>query len=235
MGDHPTGVSLFAAIATALYRRERTGRGGHVETSLLANGFWSNGCLGQAALAGLDFADRRAGVANPDAPPPATHVLYETSDGRYLQLNMVRSTEHEEAMLRIFGLGRLLEDPAFATQEDRAENAAALADQLRPAIQRHTLDHWLSQLGAASVPASYVRYAEEMADDQQAIDNRILLRCQDPEVGMPLVINHPVGLSDVQGHGAVRPPEVGEHSAEVLTELGYDREEIEAMRRDGVF
>ena len=73
-GDHPSGVSLYAAIVTALLRRERTGEGTMVHTSLLANGYWSNGCMGQAALVGADFSVRR-NAAN--RPPNPIRTLYE--------------------------------------------------------------------------------------------------------------------------------------------------------------
>ena len=59
MGDHPTAVALFACIMMGLYKRQLTGKGGMVSTSLLANGFWANGCFGQAALVGGDFSARR--------------------------------------------------------------------------------------------------------------------------------------------------------------------------------
>ena len=59
MGDHPTAVALFAAIVTALLRRERTGKGGKVHTSLLANGLWSNSCVAQGAFTGADIIAAR--------------------------------------------------------------------------------------------------------------------------------------------------------------------------------
>ena len=82
MGDHPTAISLYAGIATALFRRERTGRGSYVATNLMANGLWWNALHAQAMLCGVEFP-RRPG--REDAPS-ALHNFYRTSDGRWLQL-----------------------------------------------------------------------------------------------------------------------------------------------------
>ncbi len=235
MGDHPTGVSLYAAILTALYRRERTGKGALVHTSLHANGFWSNGCLGQAALAGADLADRRETTPRADRRRPATHVLYEARDGRYIQLNMVRSEEQVAALFGVLGLQHLLQEPRFATPDDRLENGDALATEMRSAFCTRPAAEWFAALHAEGVPATPVTLAEEMIADRQAIANDVLLLTDDPEVGMSHVINHPVRLGDVRGRGPSRPPDVGEHCDEVMAELGYSPSEIEQLRRNGVF
>ena len=233
-GDHPTGVSLYAAIVTALYRRERTGEGGLVHTSLHANGLWANGCWGQAALAGVDFSERRQRGPTPDRPQPATQVLYEARDGRYVQLNMVRTDEQLRALLGALGREDLLADSRFENPESRLENGAALAEQMRGVISQRPAAEWIVALRAAGVPASPVVQPEELCDDEQAIANEVLLENSDPEVPMPLVINHPIRLAGVRGRGVSRPPDVGEDSDEVLSELGYSAGEIAVLRDRGV-
>ena len=89
MGDHPTGVALYAGIVTALLHRERTGEGGMVHTSLLANGLWSASGVAGGALAGGDMAAFR----ERSATPSALMRVYQASDGRWLQFNMVRNEE----------------------------------------------------------------------------------------------------------------------------------------------
>ncbi len=231
MGDHPTGVALYAAIVTALYRREQTGCGDLVHTSLLANGFWSNGCLGQAALAGADFEEWRGRPE--DRPGSFTRALYETSDGRYLQFIMVRSDEEQELLLRIAGLGEMLEEERFETPEARFENVAPIIEELAAMVSERTAREWLELFRAQGVSASLVALTEEMSDDEQAKANRILVAPTDPAVGVPWVINHPVRLQGVEEVGPVCPPEVGEHTDEILGELGLDAERIADLRRDG--
>ena len=231
MGDHPTGIALYAAITTALYRRERSGKGGLVHTSLLANGFWSNGCLGQAALAGADFVEWRN--RPPDRPGSFTRALYETSDGRHLQFIMVRTDEEQEALLRTVGLGNLLEGDRFSTPEARFENVATIIAQLTETLAQRSAQEWLELFREQGVAASLVVLTQEMAEDEQAKANDVLIAPVSSDVGVPWVINHPVRLDGVEEVGPIRPPEVGEHTDEILAELGFDAERIEQLRQDG--
>ncbi len=237
MGDHPSGVSLFAAISTALYRRERTGTGGMVHTSLHGNGLWSNGCMGQAALAGVTFEERRQPRPEPSEDGPAREMssiqeLYECADGGLLQLNMVRSDAQVEALYRVFGALDLLRDPRFATPEGRFENGSILVAKFRRIVRTRPLAEWLELLAAAGAPASHMVAAEEIQSDTQAKVNGVLLDAREADVGMDWIINHPIGLEE-PGRGPSRPPEVGEHSDEILAELGYSKSEIERLRERG--
>ena len=106
-------VALYASIVTALLKRERTGRGGRVHTSLLANGLWSASCIAQAGFAGGSIMTTSA---RPVQQTPAfARNLYETRDLRWLQFNMVRTQPEMEQLLKAVGLGGLLEDERFAT------------------------------------------------------------------------------------------------------------------------
>ncbi len=164
----------------------------------------------------------------------ATHVLYEARDGRYVQLNMVRTEEQVAALFRILGLTHLLQEQRFATPDDRFENGAALAAEMRAVFSTRPAAEWFAALHAEGVPASPVVLTEELSADEQAIANDVLLEVDDAEVGMRYVINHPIRLGDVRGRGPARPPEVGEHCDEVLAELGYSPSEIEELRREGM-
>ena len=99
MGDQPTGVSLFASIMTALYRREKTGKGGEVNTSLMANGAWSNGSFIQAALFDADFPEKKTEVT-----PHPFGGRYETKDGRYLLLAIIDAVKEWPKLLKALDL-----------------------------------------------------------------------------------------------------------------------------------
>src|SRR5579862_9037719 len=95
MGDHPTAMAMYAAIVTALYRRQATGEGSEVQTSLLANGLWANGCQVQAALCDLDLVPRgERGQRNPLVE------YYETSDGRAFTLAIVNVAREWPLLLK---------------------------------------------------------------------------------------------------------------------------------------
>ncbi|GIR87018.1 MAG: hypothetical protein CM15mP86_04770 [Gammaproteobacteria bacterium] len=86
MGDHPTGMALYGAIMTALYKRETTGEGCEVSTSLMANGAWANGVFIQAALMDIEFPQR-----NEPVPRHPFYDFYDTKDEREFALGMINS------------------------------------------------------------------------------------------------------------------------------------------------
>ena len=122
MGDHPTGMSLFAGIMAGLYHRERTGRGTMVATSLLANGLWMNAIPVQGILCG----------ARTEVRPPredaisALANLYRCRDGRWFMLTITGDERHWESFARGIGREDLMTDPRFAATGDRRTNARAL-------------------------------------------------------------------------------------------------------------
>lgn len=229
MGDHPTAVSLYAAIVTALLRRERTGKGGRVHTSLLANGLWSNACLGSAAMVGAIFPDRA-----PQPPKTPNRVLFETSDGRLLQLYMVRTQEELDRMLIAAGLESVLADPRFADPETRMANAGELIALVRERFAQRTAADWMATFRAENVPVTLVALTADLPQDPQLLANNMVSLPTDPRVPAALIINHPLNIDGLARVGPRHAPELGEHTHEVLAELGYSESDIGGFAARGV-
>ncbi|MEO8539754.1 MAG: CoA transferase [bacterium] len=231
MGDHPTAVTLYAAIVTALLRRERTGRGGKVHTSLLANGVWANGCLAQAAAVGAEFPIRE--VPAPPARFP-NRVLFETSDHRYFSFYMVRTHEDFDAVLVAIGREDVLADPRFSDPEARMENGAELVASLRATFGAKPMAHWREVFGEYGIIATVVAEMEDLPYDPQVIANNILVEPTGDGVASPFVVNHPLNVDGLPRRGPWHAPEVGEHTADVLRELGFGDDAIADFRTRGV-
>ena len=122
MGDHPTGMALFGAIMLALYQRERTGRGGKVSTSLMANGAWANSSTLQAVLCGATIPERepREQCRN------ALINLYQCRDGRWFILTVLREDKDWARFCAAIGRPDFHTDPRFARTEDRHANSVVL-------------------------------------------------------------------------------------------------------------
>ena len=229
MGDHPTAVALYAAIVTALLKRERTGEGSKVHTSLIANGLWSASCIAQAKFCDGDFSNWR----RPDNVT-LLRALYETADHRWLQLTMVRSPEELQRFLEVLALDHLLHDERFATPEARLQHGPALVTLVKARVAEQPASHWIDACGEAGVPIAMIGTLDDLKTDPQLGINRIVVQPEDPNAARFPLIMHPVNV-DGAGRADIRPsPEIGQHSADILVELGYQPAQIEALRSDGV-
>ena len=230
MGDHPTALALYGGIVTALLHRERTGEGGMVHTSLLANGLWSASGVAGGVMAGGDMAAFRDAKESPGA----TMRVYEASDGRWLQLNMVRNEELLSLLFTALDALHLLADERFATPAKMWQNRVALGDAIAEIVATRTSDEWLAEFDAVGVPVNRIAIVEETPNDEQILLNGMALAPEDDGIGAPLLVTHPIKVSTAPPVPPKRAPELGEHNAEILAELGYGEEAIEAMQADGV-
>jgi len=230
MGDHPTAVALYASIVTALLKRERTGKGGMVHTSLLANGLWSASCIAQAAFAGGSFDEFRATRRT----PAFARMLYETRDLRWLQFTMVRTEAEFAHLLHAVGLSSLLEDERFANAAARAAHSELLVTLFQDMIREKDSDEWLEIFHREGVNANRMGLIEELPDNEQVMINRMVVPPADGRIGMPWVIDHPVGVSGASKVGPRKAPDLGEHSEEILAELGYSDARIAELKANGV-
>lgn len=227
MGDHPTGVALYASIVTALLQRERTGRGGLAHTSLLANGLWSAAGIAQGVMAGGDVPAYRE---NADVPS-AMMRPYQARDGRWLQFNMIRNEDLLGRLLTALEVPELLTDPRFAP-ERLFENRGALGDALQNVVAKRTSDEWLELFQERDLPVNRVAVIEECASDEQILANEMAVPPPN-EFDEPLLIRHPVNASNVSRAPMRRAPEPSEHADDILAELGYTSEEIAELRANG--
>ncbi len=229
MGDHPSAVALYAAIVTALYRRERTGLGGEVHTSLLANGLWAAGCIAQAKLAGADFSGWRNAVRI-----AITRPMYRAADSRWLQFTMVRTPTEIESMLRCVGLADLLSDPRFATPESRLEHGLDLVARMRDSIAKKSSDEWLAVFRDGSVPAALMGTLDDLMTDPQLAVNGMTITTKTAVSEATRLINHPVNVRDAVRRPIGPAPDLGEHTDDVLAELGLSATQIRDLRTRGV-
>jgi crotonobetainyl-CoA:carnitine CoA-transferase CaiB-like acyl-CoA transferase len=230
MGDHPTGVALFGAIMTALYRRERTGRGSMVSTSLLANGLWMNAIQVQAALSGARVEPR------PPREEAASALanLYRCGEGRWFLLNVIDDGKDWEALLRATERPDLADDPRFATTSARRVHAHALIAVLDDVFAARPWSEWQAILTRHMLTHGAVASVHDAQHDRQMTDSGALVPMDDPRAGAPLTVSSPLWLEGVKKVPPRLAPELGEHSVEILREVGYDDDAIERLLASGV-
>jgi formyl-CoA transferase len=229
MGDHPSAMGTYGAIVTALYQREKTGKGNYVGSSLLANGLWANACSVQAALCGDEVRPQ---------PPreealSALRVHYQCRDGRWLLLSIAADEWRWDKFKACFGSPAVLDEPRFATDALRNQHAKELVAIFDGLFAQHDLAYWRETLDAAGLIFGVVGRVDDIRHDPQVLAAGFLR----PYVDEPdlWTIDSPfflAGQDKVPPRAAPATP--GANSDEVLRQYGYGEAEIAELRAAGV-
>ncbi|WP_159591252.1 CaiB/BaiF CoA transferase family protein [Hydrogenophaga sp. BPS33] len=230
-GDHLSALSIFGAIVSALYRRERTGLGGYVGSSLLANGAWQNAVYIQAALAGAEFRPIRKRSENWNP----LNIHYLCSDDRWfmITINPAHQALHWSAFAAVVECPDLLTDSRFNTYDARLKHSVELIRRLDDAFVRRTADDWKQRFKGTGIVTSVVARAQDAPNDEQMKANGILVDLEGVP-GVPTTVASPFFIHGENKRVATRAPDVGEHTTAVLKQLGLSAEDITRLQDAGI-
>jgi crotonobetainyl-CoA:carnitine CoA-transferase CaiB-like acyl-CoA transferase len=226
-GDNATAVGLYSAIVTALYRRERTGKGAYVTTALLAEGIWSASVSIQAALSGANFY----GLHDRKNPANAALNVYQASDGTWFVL--IITPDKLEAVAEAIGRTDLLTDPRFSDPAKLMANMSQLTAILDEVFGAQPMAHWHDVFSGVHVTFGAVRGPEDVINDPQLRANDIVVPLDGAGDHLQSTISSPMQVHDVEKVPAKRAPELGEHNEEILQELGFDSKQIDGLLASG--
>jgi formyl-CoA transferase len=228
VADLTSGLFLAQGILVALLERERSGKGQWVHTSLL-----------QAMVTMLDFQAARwlvdgeiAPQAGNDHPTGIPTGVFTTSDG-HINIAASGQTMYRRLCTAI-GAPELIDDPRFKTLGDRSKNRKQMNAELDRVLVKKTSAEWIEVLNKASVPTGPIYNIKQVFDDPQVKHNGLSQPVRHPERGEMLVQGLPLTLSRTPGAIRRAAPIHGEHTDEILRELGYTKEEIGVLRKESV-
>ena len=228
VADLTAGMFLAQGILVAIIEREKSGRGQWVHTSLL-----------QAMVTMLDFQAARWLIdgeippqAGNDHPTGIPTGVFTTADGH---INIAASGQvMYRRLCEAIGAQHLIDDPRFTTMADRSKNRKAMNEELDKVLAARTSAEWIDALNKAGVPTGPIYNVRQVFEDPQVRHLGLAEPVRHPERGEMRVQGLPATLSRTPGAVRMPAPTHGEHTDEILAELGYSREDVERLRNDKV-
>ena len=230
--DNVAGMCMAYGIMTALYVREKTGLGQQVNTSLFQAGvFQASYDIAGALVTGKNFEEW--GVTEREELPNVLALYYKTKDGRTLRLSVLQPDLYWSRFCRAIEQEEMENDPRFKTFEARINNHRKLLRILDEVFLSKTLEEWKPRLNEAHIPWSPVQTLQEVVNDPQARANDFFIPFDHPLYGQIEVIDNPIKLSKISP-SVKMAPEFGQHTEEILLEMGYSWDEISKLKDEKV-
>jgi formyl-CoA transferase len=224
--DLGAGLFALAGILAALHYRERTGRGQHIDTSLVDAG---------VALSVWEATEYfRTGRA--PAPMGSAHRMsapyqaFQCADG-YITVGAANDRTFRK-LAALLGHAEWADQPAFATDAERVSHRRELASLIESITIAHPRAYWLERLESAGVPCGPINTYAEVFSDAQVQARELAVRVEHPTLGALQTLGTPLKMSETPLDVRRRAPLLGEHTDEILREIGYSAAEIDALRLD---
>ena len=228
MVDLFAGMMAYGSILTALLAREKSGKGQFIEASLLEGqiatlSYHAVGFLATGRVPG------RMGSAHPSLVP---YQAFPSSDGFF-----ILGCANDGLWQRLgpaIGRDDLTDDPGYKTNADRVQHREELVSILSEHFLTRTTDEWVQIIGSAGVPCGPINRVSDIVNDPQVLARDMMVSIPHPDVPDLKVPGSPLKLADMPPTVRHYPPSLGEHTQEVLVELGYSKEEVARLKEEDV-
>jgi crotonobetainyl-CoA:carnitine CoA-transferase CaiB-like acyl-CoA transferase len=248
-GDNLAGLALAHGVTTALYVRERTGKGQEINISLMQSGMYQLSTdIAGALNTGLDFSDWRESPAQEIVDQAQLAVMkvglfyagkatnplaavYSTKDSRRLLFMSLQPDRYWKKFCRAIGRPDLADDPRYQTEDERAPYNMDLRLTIGETFMTKTYNEWLPLL--EGLPYAPIQSVKEAANDVQAHAAGFFISYEHPRYGRVENLASPINMSETPASYRRPAPELGQHTEEVLLEFGYTKEDIDRLREEG--
>ena len=230
-GDHVSSLSLLSGIFLALYDRERTGKGRKVSASLFQSGVHQ---LSWDLTASLNTGQDYPTIVPDEVSLNPLVGQYLTKDERWLLFSAGHAERYLRPLMKVMGLEEILDDSRFEIIDGVIQNHTVLKDIMKERFLTKTLEEWKALLSTERIPFSPVQNLPEVINDPQAKANSFYDSYEHPEFGQVGAVLNPINVDGAEKTIRMAAPEFGQHTEEVLLEQGYDWEDIERFRDEGI-
>lgn len=231
-GDMATSSAFLSGILMALYGRSQTGKGTKVDISLFANGIWCNAI----GVVQTQF-ERQYLNPHPLRPSDPFNTVYKCKDGRWIGVYCNEYVQDKEKIAKLYGIEEIVDDPRYEDIETMQKTGSIeeIIRRCNEIFLTKTAEEWREIFSANSVACEIMQNAKDVCKDPQAIENGYMVPVEFPDAAHTRVMmpSPPVSFSDYGRRDYVPTGTIGEDTDQILTELGYEAEEIQAMKEHG--
>jgi len=225
--DHSAGIFAVNGIMAALLARAKTERGQFIDVSLL-----------QVAIAFIeshvaDYLNGGEAVSRENFPRGRIYSLLDCA-GKPFMVHLSSHNQAWEDFLRAGELDSLVGDPRFASNKHRTDRHEEIVNMLRAQFRTKARKYWLARLDANQIPNAPINTIAEVFDNPQIKHLGIPKQISHPKMGMSNLVGSPINLSDTPPKFFRAAPLLGEHTEQVLANLGYDIDAVKELRASGV-
>jgi crotonobetainyl-CoA:carnitine CoA-transferase CaiB-like acyl-CoA transferase len=230
MGDEMGGLMCAFGVTAALYAREKTGKGQVVDTSLMGSVIAMLGLIMEApSILGQEFPrETRATAGNP------LYNHYRCKDDKWIVIAHLDPNRYWSKICKAMDIEELLNDPRFNGIEARAEHAKELVAIFDQRFATRTRDEWMQILKEEGCICTPIQTPIEVSNDAQALANNYFISVRHPSWGQIKTVGFPWDFSETPAAWRREAPAFGQHSEEILQEMGYSRDDIAHLKKEGV-
>ena len=221
IADISAGIYTALAIVTALFARERTGEGQCIDTALLdAQVTWLANVASNHLATGEPI--QKLGNAHPSIVP---YQPFPTAD-EWIMVG-AGSEALWQKLIQVLELPELGDDPRFRSNADRLKHRQELIPILASRFQKAPAQEWIAKLESAGIPVGPINPPEKILTDKHILERGMIVELEHPTLGILRSLGSPIKLSNTPVSYRLPPPLLGEHTKEILLELGYSHNKIE--------
>lgn len=226
--DQMTGVHAFSGILSLLYAREKTGQGGTIQVSLFETAL---GLLGYNLQTYWERGVQppKCGSSHESLCP---YQAFEAADGPIMI--GVANDNLWRKFCGVTGLSALADDPKFRTNADRVSHRNEVLRHVKAALAANSVKHWNDALTAVGVPCSPINTLAQLLDHPHTAASGMIVEYDHAHAGRLKAVGHPVLINGEPRQAGLPPPVAGQHTDDVLSELGWSRDRIDDLRRERV-